>query len=175
MQTSLFGYFSAYPDYGRHVWYHKPKYVEWFVKNAPDFSAELMPDRNYEYEIFSWVDSIASAVTRQQNFVHKALKKGEGGLGRRIAAAAAAAVLLPIAVVLAPISLHSGRGSTLTFVWGERRPTSSGPRKLLRRQIRAYVDSRVADRSQPSGEQKCQADMRGNNFRIESGSALRPA
>jgi hypothetical protein len=116
LQTSLFGYFSAYPDYGRHIWYHKPDYVEWFGRSVPGLLASLMRDRNYEYEIFSWVDSIASALTRQQNFVHKALKKGEGGMMRRICAIAATLCILPAAVVLAPLSLFCGRGSTLTFV-----------------------------------------------------------
>lgn len=116
LQTSLFGYFSAYPDYGRHIWYHKSDYLDWFDRSVPSLAGSLMRDRNYEYEIFSWVDSIASAVTRQQNFVHKAVKKGEGSLARRLLAILAALCLLPVAAGLAPFSLHFGRGSTLTFV-----------------------------------------------------------
>jgi SAM-dependent methyltransferase len=116
LQTRLFGYFSAYPDYGRHIWYHKSDYLDWFVRNAPGLKPALMRDRNYEYEVFSWVDSIASAVTRQQNFVHKAVKKGQGSMARRLCAMGAALGLLPIAAVLAPLSLHFRRGSTLTFV-----------------------------------------------------------
>ena len=116
MQTRLFGYFSAYPDYGRHIWYHTADYLDWFAQNAPGLKAGLMRDRNYEYEIFAWVDSLASAMTRRQNFVHRALKKGEGGPVLRLAAAAMALCLLPLAVLLAPLSIHSGRGSTLTFV-----------------------------------------------------------
>ena len=77
---------------------------------------KILRDRNYEYEIFSWVDSIASAITRRQNFVHKALKKGEGGPMQRLAAAAMALCLLPLALLLAPLSIHAGRGSTLTFM-----------------------------------------------------------
>ncbi len=115
-QTRLFGYFSAYPDYGRHIWYHTKDYLNWFAQNSPALEATLLRDGNYEYEIFSWVDSIASALTRQQNFVHRALKKGEGGSMRRLAAAFMAMGLLPLAVLLAPLSIHAGRGSTLTFV-----------------------------------------------------------
>ncbi len=116
LQTRLFGYYSAYPDYGRHVWYHTEDYSKWLRQTAPGFSISLMRDRNYEYEIFSWIDSIASAIVRQQNFVHKALKKGEGGPMRRLTAAAAAAALLPLASLLAPINIRCGRPSTLTFV-----------------------------------------------------------
>jgi SAM-dependent methyltransferase len=116
MQTRLFGYFSAYPDYGRHIWYHTADYLDWFAQNTPGLKAGLMRDRNYEYEIFAWVDSLASAITRRQNFVHRALKKGEGGPMLRLAAAAMALCLLPLAVLLAPLSILSGRGSTLTFV-----------------------------------------------------------
>ena len=88
--------------------------------------AKILRDRNYEYEVFSWVDFIASAIMRRQNFVHKALKKGEGGPIVRLAAALAALCLLPLATVLAPLSLHAGRGSTLTFVL---RPIARSPAK----------------------------------------------
>ena len=115
-QTRLFGYLSAYPDYGRHIWYHTKDYLNWFARNVPALEARVLRDGNYEYEIFSWVDSIASAITRQQNFVHRALKKGEGGPMRRLGAAFMAMGLLPLAVLLAPLSIHAGRGSTLTFV-----------------------------------------------------------
>jgi SAM-dependent methyltransferase len=120
MQTRLFGYFSAFPDYGRHVWYHTSYYLNWFAKVFSDMTPSLMRDRNIEYEVFSWVDSAASALLRQQNFVHRALKKGEGPVLRRIAAALAAVCLLPVAMVLTPISLCSGAGSTLTFVLRRR-------------------------------------------------------
>lgn len=116
LQTRLFGFYSAYPDYGRHVWYHTSDYLGWIARNVPGFDAAIMRDRNYEYEIFSWVDSIASALTRKQNFVHKALKKGEGGPALRFGAALIAACLLPIALLLSPLSIHSGRASTLTFI-----------------------------------------------------------
>ena len=34
IQTRLFGYFSAYPDYGRHIWYHTTDYLNWFVSEC---------------------------------------------------------------------------------------------------------------------------------------------
>ena len=40
MQTRLFGYFSAYPDYGRHIWYHTADYLNWFAQNAPGLDAK---------------------------------------------------------------------------------------------------------------------------------------
>jgi len=116
LQTRLFGFYSAYPDYGRHVWYHTSDYLGWIVRNVPGFDAAIMYDRNYEYEIFSWVDSIASALTRRQNFIHKALKKGDGAPTLRLVAAIMAACLLPIGLLLSPLSIRSGRASTLTFI-----------------------------------------------------------
>ena len=116
MQTRWFGYYSAYPDYGRHLWYHTSEYVGWIARNAPGYHVEILRDRNYEYEVFSWVDSIASSITRRQNFVHRALKKGEGGLARRLVAATLAACVLPFALVLSPLNIHFGSPSTLTFV-----------------------------------------------------------
>jgi len=115
LQTMLFGYFSAFPDYGRHIWYHKPNYIDWFARNFPGFKIERMRNWNFEYEVFSWVDSMASMITRQQNFFHRAIKKGEGPIRRRLAAAAMGLALLPIAGLLAPMSLALGRSSTLTF------------------------------------------------------------
>jgi SAM-dependent methyltransferase len=115
VQTRLFGYFSAYPDYGRHLWYQTADYLDGFAQNLPELHAALVRDGNYEYEIFSWVDSIASAITRRQNFIHKALKKGDGSLVHRLAAAFMALCLLPVAMILSPVSIRLGRGSTLTF------------------------------------------------------------
>jgi SAM-dependent methyltransferase len=116
LQTRLFGYYSAYPDYGRHIWYHTDDYCDWITQNAPGFDASVLRDPNYEYEIFSWIDSIASAATRKQNFIHKALKKGEGGILSKLAAGLMAACLLPLALLLAPLSARSRAASTLTFL-----------------------------------------------------------
>ena len=137
IQTRLFGYFSAYPDYGRHIWYHTTDYLNWFVQNAPGLDAKILRDRNYEYEVFSWVDSIASAITRRQNFVHKALKKGEGGPMCGLLPRWRRLCLLPVATVLAPLSLHAGRGSTLTFVLRPiaRSPAKTGPARESEQQI----------------------------------------
>jgi len=115
VQTRLFGPLSAYPDYGRHVWYHTRDYLKWFARNVPGVEAAILSDGNYEYEIFSWVDSCASAMTRRQNFVHRALKKGEGRPILRLLAALMAACLLPLAALLSPLSIYFGLGSTLTF------------------------------------------------------------
>jgi 2-polyprenyl-3-methyl-5-hydroxy-6-metoxy-1,4-benzoquinol methylase len=116
LQTRLFGYYSAYPDYGRHIWYHTADYREWLAQNAPGFEIAILRNSNYEYEIFSWVESVASTTTRQQNFIHRTLKKGEGGPARRLAAAFTAAGLLPLAFLLSPLSGRSQSASTLTFI-----------------------------------------------------------
>ena len=78
VQTRLFGYFSAYPDYGRHIWYHTADYLDWFVQNAPGLDAKILLDRNYEYEIFSWVDSIASAITAKAKLRSQGAEEGRG-------------------------------------------------------------------------------------------------
>src|SRR5581483_8784136 len=122
LQTRLFGFYSAFPDYGRHVWYHTADYLGWFDRNASGVEAAILRDRNYEYEIFSWVDSIASAITRTQNFIHRALKKGEGGSFGKLAAAGMALGLLPLAALLASLNIRFGSPSTLTFVL--RRPAA---------------------------------------------------
>lgn len=127
IQTRLFGYLSAYPDYGRHIWYHTAGYLDWFAQNAPQLRTSLVRDGNYEYEVFSWVNSLASSITRQQNFIHKAVKKGEGGMMRRVAAALLALGLLPVATLLSPLSLRSGRGSTLTFTLRVRQKRTHTP------------------------------------------------
>jgi len=116
LQTRLFGYFSAYPDYGRHIWYHERSYMNWLQKELPQLKISILPDFNFEYEIFAWVDSIVSALLRQQNAVHKALKKGQGSLALRTVMAAAAIALIPLAGLLSCVSLATGQGSTLTFV-----------------------------------------------------------
>jgi hypothetical protein len=55
-------------------------------------------------------------VKRRQNFIHKALKKGNGAPTLRLVAAIMAACLLPIGLLLSPLSIRSGRASTLTFI-----------------------------------------------------------
>jgi len=48
-------------------------------------------------------------VKRRQNFIHKALKKGDGAPTLRLVAAIMAAGLLPIGLLLSPLSIRSGR------------------------------------------------------------------
>ena len=119
-QTRIFGRWSAFPDYGRHVWFHTPTLVDWTKDALPGYFVERLRDFNFEYEIFGWVDSVASAVTSQQNFVHRTLKKEQASPREKLAGAAGAAVLLPIAVAGSALSLALGRGSTLTIM--ARRP-----------------------------------------------------
>lgn len=115
MQTRLFGYYSSYPDYGRHIWYHEAGYANFLSRAANGAEVRRLPDFNFEYEIFAWVDSIISFVTRRQNCAHIALKKGKGSTLSRALIAVAAVALLPLAGLLSVISLVAGRGSTLTF------------------------------------------------------------
>ena len=115
LQTRLFGYYSSYPDYGRHIWYHEASYADYIRRVTGGAEVGLLPDYNLEYEVFAWVDSIISAIVRKQNFAHIALKKGQGSRGSRLIIALAAVSLLPLAGVLSLISLATRRGSTLTF------------------------------------------------------------
>jgi SAM-dependent methyltransferase len=115
IQTRLFGQFSAFPDYGRHLWYHHPGYRAWFESAVPSLKVGLVRDRNYEYEIFSWVESVISRLTRMPCIVNNTLKKGQGGAVRKLLVAVGSAALLPFSAILAPISIAMGRPSTLTF------------------------------------------------------------
>jgi len=115
LQTMLFGFYSAYPDYGRHIWYHDKSYLAWVTENVPNVTTSLVQDHNFEYEVFSWVDSLGSSIFREQNFVHRALKKKHGNLVKRFTAAAVACLLLLPSGVLSLVSLFRHRGSTLTF------------------------------------------------------------
>ena len=115
VQTRLFGQFSAFPDYGRHVWYHDSGYRAWFETAVPDLQIGIVRDRNFEYEIFSWVESIISRLTRKPCIVNNTLKKGQSSTTRMLLIAATSAVLLPFGALLAPMSISMGRPSTLTF------------------------------------------------------------
>jgi SAM-dependent methyltransferase len=114
-QTRLFGKYSAYPDYGRHIWYHDPSYLGFLQAELPDFHISILRDLNYEYEIFAWVESPISAIVRDPCFVNRTLKKGEGGAARKMITALASAALLPAATIAAPLSINLGAPSTLTF------------------------------------------------------------
>ncbi len=115
IQTRLFGKYSAFPDYGRHIWYHTARYRAWLGRALPGFAISILRDRNFEYEIFAWVESIVSIATRNPTIVNRTLKKRQGGPARKLAIAAASMAVLPFAVVLAPLSIGVGRPSTLTF------------------------------------------------------------
>lgn len=114
-QTRIFGKYSAYPDYGRHVWYHDASYLQFLRSQLPGYDVSILRDRNYEYEIFAWVESAVSAAVRDPCFVNRTLKKGEGGPARKLATALASGALLPAAVLAAPLSIGFGAPSTLTF------------------------------------------------------------
>lgn len=116
LQTKLFGFYSAYPDYGRHIWYHDRSFVSWLREELPECEISVLSDLNFEYEIFAWIDSTVSFVLKRQNVVHKIMKKGEGGALVRLVVGAVSVLLLPFSVVASCASLAAGRGSTLTFI-----------------------------------------------------------
>ena len=116
LATRRFGIFSGFLDYHRHLWYFGEPYFEWLGRTLPDFSVRRVPEANFEYEIYGWIDTVASVIVRRVNFVHLALKKGEGGPLKRLAAAALALVLAPLAVCLATATILLPRhSSTLTY------------------------------------------------------------
>ncbi len=114
-QTRLFGRWSTYPDYGRHLWFHSPGYENFIAECLAECNVRIIANFNYEYEIFGWVDTLASFIFHRRHYVHGTLKKGTGSLSRRLMALVAAIVLLPFAVPAAAISLAVGRGSTLNL------------------------------------------------------------
>ena len=120
IQTRLFGYYSSFPDYGRHIWYHNKDYVNFLEKILPSYNIQFINDKNYEYEIFSWIDSFVSFLARDQNFIHKSLKKGQAGKCKKLLALFMSFFLLPIALLFSLISLLTKNGSTLTFAIRKR-------------------------------------------------------
>ena len=116
LQTRLFGKFSAFVDYHRHLWFFRSSYFDWLKQALPGFTVRRIRDLNFEYEIYGWIDTLAAALLRRTNFVHLALKKNEGGAGRRLAAAAIALTLAPAAGLLAGVTvLAQAHASTLTY------------------------------------------------------------
>jgi SAM-dependent methyltransferase len=120
-QTRLFGRYAAYPDYGRHIWYQDPSYLDHLGRELNDYDVSILRDRNYEYEIFAWVETLISAALRDPCFVNRTLKKGQGSLARKLVTAVAAAALLPMAAAFAPFSINLRAPSTLTFAIRKKR------------------------------------------------------
>jgi 2-polyprenyl-3-methyl-5-hydroxy-6-metoxy-1,4-benzoquinol methylase len=114
-QTGLLGKWSAYPDYGRHIWFHNRQLKEWLASVLPGFKVERVRDLNFEYEIFGWVESLSSAIMRETNFMLRTLKKRRGTRFEKNLAILFAVLFLPAAALLSVVSLMSGFGSTLTF------------------------------------------------------------
>jgi SAM-dependent methyltransferase len=120
IQTRLLGRWSSLPDYGRHLWFHPAGYGRWLAGALPGYRVEDLPNYNLEYELFGWVDSLASATARRINFVHQTLKKGEGGLLTRLGGLALAGLYLLPGLILSGLSLAvPGRQNTLN--WAIRR------------------------------------------------------
>ncbi len=116
-QNRLFGRRSSLIDYGRHVWYWGSRYfVDELPRLAPGARVRRLPEWNYEYEIYSWIDTLVSLCVGRHHFVHTRLKKGEGTLAGKVAASVLSAAMLPVAVVLSVMTLSINRlSSTQTF------------------------------------------------------------
>lgn len=122
-QARWFGRFASYLDYGRHLWYWDPRWLEQVRRELPQARLAVVGGRNLEYEIFGWVDSIVGQLAGEPNYVHSRLKKGTGGIAGRLAAAALAALALPPAAALA-LLVTPARAATFTFaLWRD----ASGP------------------------------------------------
>lgn len=116
-QNRLFGRRSSLIDYGRHVWYWGSRYFgDEFPRLVPAVRVRRLPEWNYEYEIYSWIDTLVSLCVGRHHFVHTRLKKGEGTLGGKLAASVLSAAMLPVAVVLSVATLSVNRlSSTQTY------------------------------------------------------------
>ncbi|MBF0311708.1 MAG: class I SAM-dependent methyltransferase [Magnetococcales bacterium] len=110
-QTRLFGLYSSFLDYGRHLWYWDRHLAETLPNQWP---VRLLPGRNLEYELFGWVDSLAGFLSRSVNLVHRHLKKNRSTPVARLGVLLLAAGLLPLALLLTLLAPPS-RGATLTF------------------------------------------------------------
>jgi len=124
-QTRWFGRFASYLDYGRHLWYWDPSWLEQVRHELPRARLSVVGGRNLEYEIFGWVDSIVGQLAGERNYVHSRLKKGTGGTAGHLAATALAALALPPSAVLA-LLVSPARAATFTFaLW--RDASEPGP------------------------------------------------
>lgn len=114
-QTGIFGRWSAFPDYGRHIWFHNGKVAEWTAEVLQPLTIRRLADFNFEYEIFAWVDTIASFVLRRPGFMLRTLKKGNSTKLEKGVGLALAVLILPSCSFLALVSLGFRCGSTLTL------------------------------------------------------------
>ncbi|MBF0146471.1 MAG: class I SAM-dependent methyltransferase [Magnetococcales bacterium] len=113
-QTRLFGRYASFLDYGRHVWYWDSVLITVLRAHWRKDRVEFLRGRNFEYEIFGWVDTLAGGMTRSANFVHSRLKKNIPGVGGRMAALVLSGLLLPMAWILSLI-VPPSQGGVLTF------------------------------------------------------------
>lgn len=113
-QTRIFGRFSCYLDYGRHLWYWDWNIIEAVQAEMLDFNVRVVNGRNYEYETFGWLDSMASWLLQSTNSIHCKLKKGIGSPFQKAVVSLVAIVLSPLALLLA-LATPMKYGSTLTF------------------------------------------------------------
>ncbi|WIM05119.1 MAG: class I SAM-dependent methyltransferase [Candidatus Nitricoxidivorans perseverans] len=115
-QTRYFGSCSAYLDYGRHLWYWDSSAIDDILKEElPGMRVREMGGRNFEYEIFGWVDTLGSRLAGKANFIHSRLKKKLGSPAGHAGALILAGLLLPLAGILA-LLLPPSAASTLTLV-----------------------------------------------------------
>ena len=115
-QIRWFGVRSSLIDYGRHIWYWRPDFFLRMPELIPGTLARRLPEWNYEYEIYSWADTLVSLLVRRHHFVHTRLKKGEGSQAEKAAAAVLSVLMLPLAVLLSiGTQVRSSRSSTLTY------------------------------------------------------------
>lgn len=116
LQNRLFGRMSSLVDYGRHVWYWRQDYFSWLDDKFDDWNVVRVPERNMEYELYSWLDSLVSVLLGKRNYVHTALKKGATGFVNKIIAVTLCAILTPIAVPFSVLTLiFSDVSSTITY------------------------------------------------------------
>lgn len=122
-QIRLFGERSSLIDYGRHVWYWDTAFFHRASTLLPGTVVRRIPEWNYEYEIYSWTDTLVSLLVGRHHFVHTRLKKGEGSRAGRAVAAVLCAIALPLAVVLSIVTLAvPRRSSTQTYLFSRAKP-----------------------------------------------------
>ncbi len=114
-QTRIFGVFSCYLDYGRHLWYWNKDITLLMEENFKDFDVSIVKGHNLEYEVFGWVDTLASFITRSVNFIHSHIKKKITDKNKRFIPLFLMFILLPISVILS-VTIPPNWSSTLTII-----------------------------------------------------------
>lgn len=125
-QARWFGRYSCYLDYGRHLWYWGTGFPETVAGILPRQDVRPLDGINWEYEVFGWVDSMGSAFTKKENFIHSGLKKKMEASVNDVGAMLLAGALLPLGLAMSCVmQAFPERQGTITLAIRNAGPRES--------------------------------------------------